>query len=126
MKLEYLPDGSPDCPLIRLYDFAPPAVVDLVANFDALATSLRNHIPLHEERGIVPVDGCQLFLRRHSNNEGVIARGPLSFECRLTPDGWSNVAALAQPFCSKTAATHYQWLNEDGPVSLLLSPTGRW
>jgi len=38
MRLEYLPDGSPDCPLIRLYDFDHHTVIV----FRRLVTELRN------------------------------------------------------------------------------------
>ena len=67
-----------------------------------------------------------LYLRLGSHDLGVVQTGPLSFECVLTKEGWSEVADLMEPFCEPENMKGYQWLNEDGEVSLLLSPDGLW
>ncbi len=126
MKLQFLPDGSPDCPLIRLYDFEAAAALRLKELFDCLAVGSRTSISLHEQNGIEPVDGCQLNLRVGKRDTGIVPKGPFTFECDLTPEGWADVALLIEPFCEAAKANTYQWLNEDGQIALLLSPAGTW
>jgi hypothetical protein len=126
MKLQFLPDGSPDCPLIRLYDFEAADVVRLKELFDSLAAGSRTDISLHEQKGIEPVGGCQLKLRVGKRDTGIVQKGPFTFECDLTPARWADVASLTEPFGEAAEANTYQWLNEDGQISLLLSPNGTW
>ena len=126
MKLEFLESGSPDCPLIRLYGFDNPAAVRLMALFRALADGSQPHLRLHEQLGVEASRGCQLDLRLGSRDLGV-EQTSATFECVLTAEGWAEVADLTEPFCEVgDTGEHYQWLNEDGKVTLLLSPTGRW
>jgi hypothetical protein len=127
VKLEFLESGSPDCPLIRLYGFGNPAALKLMALFRALADGSQQAIRLHDQLGVEAISGCQLDLRLGSRDRGIEQTSPMAFECVLTPEGWAEVADLTEPFCQTgDIGEHYQWLNEDGKVSLLLSPTGRW
>jgi hypothetical protein len=126
MKLEFLAEGSPDCPLIRLYDFLAADAQRLKELFDCLATGSRTNISLHRQPGIEPVDGCQLNLRVDNRNAGIVQKGPFVFECNLTQARWSDIASLTESFCEVARPNTHQWLNEDGRVSLLLSPDGRW
>jgi hypothetical protein len=126
MKLEFLASGSPDCPLIRLYDFDNAAVVLLREVFRRLSDASVSNTPLHEQKAIEAVDGCRLDLRLGSRDSGIVQTGPLRFECILTTEGWSEVVDLMEPFCESENMKGYQWLNEDGEVSLLLSPGGLW
>jgi len=126
MKLQFLADGSQDCPLIRMYDFNEEEVVRLKRLFGLLADRSATSVKLHEQAGIEPIDGCQLNLQVGKRNTGVVRRGTSTFECSLTSERWSDVASLAEPFCAVAEAGTCQWLNEDGEISLLLSPKGGW
>jgi hypothetical protein len=126
MKLQFLPHGSRDCPLIRLYDFEAADVLRLKELFDSLATGSRTDISLHEQKGIEPVDGCELNLPAGNGDTGIVQKGPFASECDLTPARWADVASLMEPFGEAAEANTYQWLNEDGQISLLLSPNGMW
>ncbi|HUA02047.1 MAG TPA: hypothetical protein VMB02_17045 [Candidatus Aquilonibacter sp.] len=126
MKLEFLADGSPDCPLIRLYGFQTADAQRLKELFDCLAAGSRTNVSLHEQLGIEPVAGCRLNLQIGKQNIGIVRKGPLNFELILTAAGWSDMASLAEPFCEAAQPNAYQWLNEDGEISLLLSPNGEW
>ena len=98
-----------------------------MALFRALANGSQQHIRLEDEFGVEAVQGCQLNLRLGSRDRGIEQTSPKAFECVLTSEGWAEVADLTEPFCETgDIGEHYQWLNEDGRVSLLLSPTGRW
>lgn len=126
MKLEYLADGSDDCPLIRLYDFDRVEAVWLREIFDSLAHGSRQRISLHDEPRIEAIGGCQLELRLGRRGIGIPKSKRMRFECTLSPEGWADVASLMDPFCETEHVNVYQWLNEQGEVSLLLSPNGKW
>jgi hypothetical protein len=128
MKLEFLRDGTADCPLIRLYHFDKMEVRRLKAIFDSLSTGVLREVALHFEPGIDAVDGCQVYLNVGKSDLGFAERERLTFEGKLTTTTWADVASLASPFCTEDLGGRYQWLNEDGPVSLLLSDSanGTW
>ena len=127
MKLEFLESGSPDCHLIRLYSFDSPAALRLMVLFRALADGSQQTIRLHDQFGVDPVEGCRLDLRLGNRDRGIEQTRPMAFECVLTSEGWAELAELTEPFCELgDIDSQYQWLNEDGKVSLLLSPTGQW
>jgi hypothetical protein len=125
MKIEFLPSGSPDCPLIRLYGFDRTEATRLREIVNRLASGSQEAISLHEEIGVEPLGGCKLDLRLGGQDLGIVQNAPLSFQCILTADRWSDMACLLQPFC-ETEGSIFQWLNEDGKISLLLSRDGKW
>jgi hypothetical protein len=59
MKLEFLPDGSLDCPLVRLYDFSAAEVASLATAVSGLAEGVTTICPVHELMGVQPVNGCR-------------------------------------------------------------------
>lgn len=125
MKLEYLPDGSPDCPLIRLYDFTPAEVRQLRLAIAGLATGATQSVAVHELPIVEPIRGCRLTLVRQKWDGAVVERGPNQFECGFTADTWDNVAGLIEPFVD--CSTGYHWLaGVPGEASLLISADGLW
>lgn len=126
MKLEYLAQGSPDCPLIRLYEFDTTGAKRLREAFRSLADGSRQDIPLHEEWWVESIAGCHLDLRLGERDLGVVERLPSKFECVETPDSWLEIAAKVDPFCAGQSAENFAWLDEEGEASLLLTPSGRW
>ncbi len=126
MKLEFLLDGLPDRSLIRLYGFDQTGAMRLREAIRTLAINLRQSILLHEEWWIEPVDDCRLDLRIGTRDLGVVERAPSNFECIVTSSTWTHMVSLVDPFCESGVANSYQWLNEDGEISLLLSPNGQW
>ena len=127
MRLEYLRDGSSDCPLIRLYDFDARAVIVLRDLVVELAEGSRRELAVHDLPDVDALGGCQLVLEVGTRNRGVIPeRSPTSFRCVLTDASWENVAGLMGPFCEPGASGGFQWLSDEGKVSLLLSGDGHW
>ncbi len=124
MKLEFMAEGSDDCPLIRLYAFDVAEAMRLREAFRSLADGLRQNIPLHEEWWIETVEECHLDLRLGVRDLGVVRRLPMRFDCVLTAEAWMEMVELTHPFCTDQDGEGFQWLNRDGEVSLLLSPTG--
>lgn len=127
MRLEYLPDGSVDCPLIRLYDFDVSAAMSLLRLVTGLADGSITTIALHEVREIRSVDECRLTLIAGKSDEGVIRLARANqFECVLTRTSWGYVAGLIEPFCTTGTSDRFQWLDQTSDISLLLSPAGLW
>src|SRR6266702_2504621 len=126
MKLEYLAAGSKDCPLIRLYAFDQAGALHLRDLVSTLADSSTTTESLHAQPWIEPISGCELELRLGSRDQGVIQVGPSRFECVLSDEGWADIDFLLEPFCEKEQSSGFQWLNERGKISLLISPNGSW
>jgi hypothetical protein len=127
MRLEYLPAGPPDCPLVRLFDFEADEVIRLRGLVTELADGSRNHLAVHELSGIEAVRECRLVFEVGPQSVGLVeAQPPNSLRCILAPDGWREVAELMEPFCRPGGARGFQWLHSAGPISLLLSHDGRW
>jgi hypothetical protein len=128
MKLEYLADGSPDCPLIRLFDFNLAEAQQLLAALTPLASGAGERVELHGLPFVEPVNGCRLALVRRSWDQAIIrGNGPCEFECGFTADTWDNVAGLVEPFAQ--GAGGFQWLaGVPGEPALLLSASssGEW
>jgi hypothetical protein len=125
VKLEYLPDGSPDCPLIRLYEFDQSEARQLRQLVKSLVTGVRQDAALQNEVWVEPIGGCCLNLRRGTRDQGIRKARTLQFECVLSPDGWSNVEGLLEPFC-ESQTSGFQWLTHDGRIALLISRSGQW
>ena len=125
MKLESLAEGSPDCPLIRLYSFSRLEVLRLKNVTDRLATGKLQEIALHEEPGFEPIDGCMLFFKSGKGDQGIVEDSHQAFDCVLSDGGWLDVSFLLEPFC-ETDTTGFEWLVDKGPISLLISVKGTW
>lgn len=128
MRLEYLAGGSPDCPLVRLYDFRPSEAAALLAAIATLASSAAERIEVHQLPFVESVGGCRLALTRCLRDTAVV-RGPhpSEFECGFTAGTWDNVAGLVEPFSRGGGGS--QWLaGAPGEAALLLSATddGEW
>ena len=126
MKLEFLANGSPDCPLVRLYDFTLPEVQHLCDLLVGLSNGSITEVSLDQTAGIQSVGGCHVRLRvGKADRGGMVVKDPADIDWQLTREGWHTVAGLAKPFSEKPS-NGYQWLDETGPVLLLLSPDGLW
>jgi hypothetical protein len=125
VKLENLPDGLPDCPLIRLYEFDQSEARLLRQLAKSLAAGEREVLALHDEEWIESVGGCSLNLRRRDRDQGVRATPFNIFECVLSAEGWRNVEALLEPLC-ESGPSRFQWLTRQGRIALLISPSGQW
>jgi hypothetical protein len=126
MKLEFLPDGSLDCPLIRLFQFTSVEASRLHIAVARLATGTGGRVEVHTIDGVESIDNCQLTLTAGAKDQGVVRRSSaLNFECGFTPATWHNVAGLIEPFVH--GASGYQWLaNWPSAAALLISLDGRW
>jgi hypothetical protein len=125
MRLQYLPEGSSDCPLIRLFDFTPDEARQLALAVADLAAEQIDKIALHEFSYVKAVDECELVLRLRNWDQAVRRIGPRIFECGFTASTWDNVSGLIEPFASGTEG--FQWLaGVPGEAALLLTVSGQW
>lgn len=125
VKLDYLRDGTDDCPLIRLYEFQSEEMQRLQRSFERLASGAAERVALDEVTPIESVDGTQLTFSRAASDNGVASSGQQSFEVQLTPRGWRRCVELLEPFCKSSSG--YQWLCDDvGDIRLLVSHDGAW
>jgi hypothetical protein len=127
VKLEYLPAGSSDCPLIRLYNFNKEEVAALHVRAVELGTGTREEVQLDQELNMVAIAGCSLSLARAKSDYGVSRTHEQNhYRCALTEESWQTVAGLIEPFLTPSAVPRYQWLSEIGETNLLLSEDGAW
>lgn len=125
VRLEFLPEGSPECPLIRLFDFSVIEAGRLAALVADLAAGRVERIAVHELHGVAPVGGCKLVLCLRDWDQAVLQFGPCAFECGFTANTWDNVAGLVKPFA--VGCGGFQWLARvPGEAALLLSKNGLW
>jgi hypothetical protein len=125
MKLEFLGEGSPDCPLIRLHDFAQIEAKRLRQIFYSLADGSLKTAMLEDMPFIEAVRGCHLKLLAGTRDSGIHSTASNMFECALTRLGWENVRGLTDPFCETDSKGH-QWLTEHGSIRPLISHDGKW
>ncbi len=125
--MEFLSDGSPDCPLLRLYDFDASHACELQLLLLALADGTKSNVPLQETLAADAVGGCILVLQTVDTDQGIVWDGSVGmFFCRLHRSSWREVAGRAAPFCISSKVGQYQWLDETSSISWLLSPDGSW
>lgn len=64
MKLEFLARGSPDCPLIRIYEFNSKETYQLRRTALQLARSKETAVLLHKDPNVIAIGGCELMLKQ--------------------------------------------------------------
>ena len=125
MKLEFLSNDSPDCPLVRIFEFTPPEIGLLSSLCQRLASGELKAVSLNELPDVEPVDDVQLSFQCADKDLGLLQPRKAAFELVLSVGGWRTVVDLMSPF--DRPAWGYQWLwSQSGQPSLLLSPTGSW
>jgi hypothetical protein len=67
MKLEFLADGAPDCPLIRLFDFKNEEAARLKSILESLSNGSADNIALRELAGFEQINPCRIYLRAGTN-----------------------------------------------------------
>ena len=125
MKLEFLADGSPDCPLIRTYEFNSKEAYELRRIAIQLARGKATTVRLHEQPNITVIGDCDLTLQQGRKYREVSSISSSKFEWVLSQAGWLQVAYLIRPF-SRATVDGYQWLSQMGKVKILLSCDGQW
>lgn len=82
MKLEYIADGSPYCPLIRLYEFTDIETAGLRTKVAELAQGSSISIALHDLNFVTPIGNCELILIVADDGQGILAINTFKFKKR--------------------------------------------
>jgi hypothetical protein len=130
MKLEYIPDGSPDAPLIRFYAFDESEVAWLRQCFVDIKDERREIIALHEQNFIESIGATKFWIALHENRledeNAVVATSEkdLMFTWMMTKEQWNETIELLDAY---TPTSHtFQWLTDDLGIQVLLSQRGGW
>jgi hypothetical protein len=125
MKLEFIPDGDVDTPLIRIYDFDQAAVSRLHQAIEALEVGTSDQVFLHELPSMECVGDCRLTLKVGEHDVGVRRDGS-QFVCTLTRTGWADVASRVAWFQGESAGGDCWNELVEGDITLILSRFGGW
>jgi hypothetical protein len=124
VKLKYLRDGSPNCPLVRSYEVDQSEARKLRHLAKSLVAGVRQDVALHNEVWVEPIEGCRVNLRQGTRDQGICQARTFPFECVVSPDDWSSVDGLLEPYCA-SQNSGLQWLTHDGRIALLISRSGQ-
>lgn len=125
MKLEFVAEGSSECPLIRLFNFGAAEVRHLRSACAALACGFTHDFAVHAEPWVEPINGCQLIFRLTQRDIGVGVRAlGTPFLLQLSDDGWIEVDDKIAVFA--TDAAGFNWLWSAGDIKVLISRDGHW
>ncbi|MDP4229667.1 MAG: hypothetical protein Q8916_04600, partial [Bacteroidota bacterium] len=100
MKLEYIHEGSPDCPLIRLYDFDTSQAQLLRQAFEDIVSEKEKIVALHELPFIEPLGGAQVWIAEKSDiqfDDDAVTRtleDGMLFTWMMTKEEWNDAIAL--------------------------------
>lgn len=138
LKVEYIPPcDSPDCPLIRLYDFRSEDIAALRAICNSLAGGHRSECMLTDEPWAQSINGCRLLLRVVPDDQATPNFESCCTGCRVpfpapgepyvmlgSRRGWDDVRELLEPFLAGTRG--FNWLADPPDVRVLVSQQGAW
>ena len=129
MRIEYFAKGATDCPLILIYGDSLTGANALHQAVNNLAERTTTSFSLHNLPGFEAIDQCQVLAVAGSENIGA-RETDLSnvFEWTLRPEAWTHIADLIEPFCAlaRETGTRFQYLDEVGTISILISTSRSW
>ena len=125
MRLEFIPEGPADCPLLRLHDYWMDEVEKLHRASLDLADGRIPELALHEQPWIEPVADCRFIWRMNAKDIGVtLPEGNDPFVLAFSDEAWREVADKLLPFVQ--GSTGHNWLTNEGEVNVLISWDGLW
>jgi hypothetical protein len=124
MKVDLVADETYGT-ILRFFEFSADQLADLVAVLTGLAQSpVGTSFQLAPSDSITALNVQSVAVRVAAADRGASVRGT-TLEWTLTSEGWLEVAERAGNI-DAGAANKYQWLDQSGRVSVLLSPSGQW
>ncbi len=127
VRLEYRDNG--DYGVVLLHELTPEAVRRLSASITDLAATRCSNLMIEDIPGVEAMGGCSLAVEVGGTDRGLYRVGELAFRCVLTPEGWTRVFDLLEPFSESRSDSgdHFQYLtDDDGDLEWIISTTGRW
>jgi hypothetical protein len=128
MRIEFVPDGSHDCPAVLFYGCPSAGAEALINTFRLLAEGLETEVPLHEVPDLYPVGDIQVFATNASGRAGFQQLSPPAFRWRKDREGWLEAAELARPVAHSdpSEGTRFQYLERNGRVNVIFSAERGW
>jgi hypothetical protein len=136
MEIEFLKEGSADCPLVRIFGIDPQEFSTLADAIKELARAEGIERAADQLPGFHGVSNCRLTIISISTDDGVRQVSETTFVWALSPSKWLLVGGLIEPFAARQCDGLHQWLTgpqaryglNRGPISILLSCSddGRW
>lgn len=129
LKVEYLKESSPDCPLIRIFGNDIDTYKLLYDRISLLTVHKLETIRIQTLKGfeLINIDSLDLYVDKE--NKGVVRINDRIFECRLKiegQEGWTGVMGLLEPFFVEKLEQGFQWLITCSGIKLLISMDGLW
>lgn len=125
MKVEFLAEGSADCPLVRVFDYRTAEVERLCEACDELAEGTRAEFALHDQPWVETIHGCKFVWRISTKDVGVrLPSAGEPFILELSDEAWREVHGKLRPFAEGSGG--YNWLSNEGDVGVLISHDGNW
>jgi len=124
MKVEYLIEGSDDCPLIRIYSGTIDDCKRLLTAIEVMIKENKGFF-VGNLKGYKCINNMKLEFALANVDNGIIQEDTNYFKWSLSINGWFKVKSLLIPFL-KEYKNKYQWLEETSDISLLISDTGEW
>ncbi len=127
LVLEFIPEGSDDCPLVLLSSSKPEKAEKLSQALTPLVTDNNAVVDIHTLPFVSPVDGCRLSAQVIDEDIGAILIGNTKnhFTWELTHQGWELVLAFLAPFTKPDRdRLGHQYLGPDdetGGIFVILS-----
>jgi hypothetical protein len=125
IRMEYLPHGAADCPLIRLFDWSCDDIATLRSVCLSLAESRIREIAVHDQPWVRSIDGCRLLLRLGRTRDVALnGGGDSAFVMERSAVDWHVAADILEPFCSQLDG--FNWLADGSGVKVVVSRHGGW
>jgi len=128
MRMEFVQDGSHDCPALLFYGYPSAGAEALISTFRLLAEGPDAEVPLHDLSDVRPVGDIQVFATNARGRTGVQQLSPPAFRWRKDREGWLEAVDLAEPVAHSdpTEGTRFQYLERYGRVNVIFSTGPGW
>jgi hypothetical protein len=128
VRIEFVPDGSQDCPAILFHGCPSAGAETLINAVRSLAEGPETEVALHQLPDLTPVGDVQVFATNANGRAGVEQLSALAFRWRQDRDGWLQTAELAEPVvCGDgSEGTRFQYRERNGKFHVIFSTDRRW
>jgi hypothetical protein len=127
MKIEYIPDGSKECPLILIHGPDVNAIISLRQACLNLANGKAEFFVVHDLPGIEREASCKLLAYVGRRDLGVLRMPePGPFRWEVTATSWLNVEGLLEPFCRAQSKHRHQYLDDSSGMPVIISTDRSW
>ena len=125
MKLDFLPDGAEECPLLRFPDWAEGEVAALREAAEQLGSGAVTTIAVDCLAFVEALDGIRFDWIVDPCDRGVrLPAASRHFVMKLPAGDWRWVAEVIRPF--EKGGSRWNWLLPISEVQVLLTSDGGW